>query len=617
MEATAAFDGVDGNVVPTKFDVLSDELPGGSLYVLDDYNDHQIGNNRLNVLIEMNHEAFAVNFNKNHREECEKIVHQIRTVTCHKGRFLCRRPTTANANNGGWKVLNEEEANELVRQALRSPLQHEQQLEELLESLEPLEVESMTRDSTFEPLPLSAAAGFANLVLGNDDDDDYYGPSSALQDLGQNLELIDDATSDKKRGRRRSLLRRSVSESNFDKKKTYRNQNGEVSLSELMPNGMPQMPAFRRFHSNADQYERPYTTPEPPSRGLQRAATVSSEGHNKTTRTINHRARAFGGGGGRGRGLAPYSPAALAHQQSSLSSSTSIPEYDNNNHTYNHMDFQMQQHNQTSSLVDHGNVIVPTYSGMDVVLRNDCKALSPKKDIVGNNRLNVIMSLQKPSYHTKSLTEQTRVASDLVETVTSHWNAKILVDKGFAYNQLGYHDSVAAMKALLATSSTSSSVTGNVTRGNLLSSVSSGTATASMMSSVSSNFSASSSLSSSAAAMSSSGNDNAPPLLASAPPVPDFLRHASMEILNGGRDNYNTTGPEQMQSAAIRSLQRRKAKRQMAKGLGPGRKESGGRSGTKSKEGSSSSTSSSLSPTPSGSDKDPQEPAELGPPRQT
>ena len=46
-------------IVPSDFDVLSDELPG-NLYVLDDYNNQQIGNNRLRVLIEMRPKTLAL-----------------------------------------------------------------------------------------------------------------------------------------------------------------------------------------------------------------------------------------------------------------------------------------------------------------------------------------------------------------------------------------------------------------------------------------------------------------------------------------------------------------------------------------------------------------------------
>lgn len=55
------------------------------------------------------------------------------------------------------------------------------------------------------------------------------------------------------------------------------------------------------------------------------------------------------------------------------------------------------------------------------------------------------------------------------------------------------------------------------------------------------------------------------PLL-SAPPVPDFLRNASLEILSS--NGVNTGDPHSMQSQAVKSLQERKAKRAMTKNLG-------------------------------------------------
>jgi hypothetical protein len=566
--------GVGLPVFPTDFDVLSDELPG-DLYVLDDYNNGQIGNNRLRVLIEMNHEAFSLSFNRNDQEECEKVVQQIQSVTCQKGRFLSKPIDGSDM----WKVLNEEQSKELVRQALRSPLP-EKEILEPLDDLEPLSLTSTTTTAaaaaaaaddddaseSFEPIPLADTeaevdfddlGGLTSLGIGN-------------LELNERLEPTDEvSSSDKKRGRRQSLLRRSVSESNFDKKKTYRNLIGEVGLSEL--SGLQQLPSnLRRFHSNADRTNTP-----PPARGLQRAATVSSSeralGSSLYASVFdNVEPTSFGG---TESSIPEYSPLPVSSGGGYL---------DNNSRSNGEMNFYQTQNQDRHTHINpsdrQDNVIISQYSGMDVVLRNDCRALSPKKDIVGNNRLSVMISLQKTSYNTKSPVEQTKVASELVETVQGHWKARILVDTGFAYSQLGYSDATNAMKTLL-----SGPFTPGNTSASLLSSVSSAGTATSMFSSTSSN--------STATAPTSSQH-----LLASAPPVPEFLRNASMEILNGGQGSYKETGPEQMQSAAIRSLQLRKAKRQMNKG-----KISGVKGGKKKGE----SSSSSLSPTPSGSGKDP------------
>ena len=55
-------------------------------------------------------------------------------------------------------------------------------------------------------------------------------------------------------------------------------------------------------------------------------------------------------------------------------------------------------------------------------------------------------------------------------------------------------------------------------------------------------------------------------LFANVPQPPEFLKQTSMEILNNGMSG----GAQDMQSAAVKSLQQRKAKRGLAKKLGQG-----------------------------------------------
>ena len=148
-------------ITVTNYDVLADEMPGGS-YVLDDYKKH-IGNSRFAVLVDMYREAFEMSKNNGNTAECTKIIDRIVGVTCHKdvtldikkGRFLVQK-----LGEETWKELNDEQSNELVWHALSTPPPKE----------EPLEADGVP------------SAGFSNLDL-----------------------------SDRKRGRRRSLLRRSAS----------------------------------------------------------------------------------------------------------------------------------------------------------------------------------------------------------------------------------------------------------------------------------------------------------------------------------------------------------------------------------------------------------------------
>jgi hypothetical protein len=645
-----------GTVKVADFDVLSDELPGGDVYVLDDYNNAQIGNNRLKLLIEMNHEAFSIHFNKNDQEECEKVVDQIWQVTVERGRFLTKPLHIDSTSTGsiivtdpisvGWKVLNEEQSKELVRQALRSPLS-EREAGEPLDAYayypaddgddddddddEEDEEHQQGVDDSLEPIPL-AQGDEDDVATAADLGVDWADLTSSL-DVGiNNLELHDgqhdghveqlpvvvpdppptSTTSPsngggnadkKKRGRRQSLLRRSVSESSVDKKKTYRNLSGEVGLSEL--SGMqPLSPNhYRRYHSTSDP--RLATTNSssilpPPARGLHRAATVSSErnirqSHDPPSDGFEPILSNFGDL--RRSSILEFSP----FDPSSLSEADADVEekadgYDDDD-THDQIDLRQ-------AAIKNGpqreNVIIPKYSGMDIVFRNDCRSLSPKNEIVGNNRLKVMISLKQSSYNTKSSDEQTTIASEIMDVVQNKWKARILVDTGFAYQQLGYADSIKAMKTLLGGPSATAAPTMPSSSSLMSSCTSNGTAASMSVSS------STSSVSSTSSAL-SAGQKPKNNLLAFAPPVPDFLRNASLEILNGGHRDYPETCPEQMQSAAIRSLQLRKAKRDMDKG-----KNGATKGGSKKKGGpasssttSSSSSSSSPSPTPSSSEKNP------------
>jgi hypothetical protein len=289
----------------------------------------------------------------------------------------------------------------------------------------------------------------------------------------------------KKRGRRQSLLRRSASESTMLLDKKKLYRD----LMEDVPlRDLSPLPAgVRRYHSNATTGVQP---PPPPAMGLGRSVSVAS----------------------------------------SIPGSAIPPNL------------------RRKSAYSSGGTVVPTFRGMDVVLASNLKSLSAKPDIVGNNRLKVMLTLEKGRYNGLSPDEQVRVATDLVKTVTEYWEGHVLVENLFVYNILSQDEAVEAFQNLL-------SVQEGAPFGFI---ADPGDAAASP----------------SNAGGSSSATTSAPqtnqPLLSAAPPVPEFLRNASREILNGARDETKV-GPEQLQLDARKSLQQRQAKRQISKGLGSGR----------------------------------------------
>lgn len=400
----------------TDYDVLADRMVG-QRYVLEDYRKH-IGNTRFSVLVDMYREAYDMVHIRGNDSECEKIVDRIVGVACHrdvsitvnKGRFLVKQ-----GGEGEWILLNDEESKELVKQALKAPTP-------ILE--EPVEGE------------VFASTAFSAMTLGSDIEQAPLPPTNGS------------GFNDKKRGRRRSLLRRSASESTMldDKKKLHIRGLGLDTMASVAV----------LDEEDFDLSDSGGLSPVPISK--QRAPI----------------------------------PAGLMRQAS-------------------------------APVITRSSEQIKNWKGMDVVLSASGRMLTSKETVVGNNRLQVMLTLQKPKYMNADPEEQERIAADLVKAVCQHWGGKILIDQGFTYARLGDDQATTAMKNLLNPDEAQTIIV-----------------------------------------------STAPPSkpLLSAPPVPAFLREASMEILTS--NGVNTGDPQSMQSQAVKSLQARKAKRTMTKSLGRG-----------------------------------------------
>ena len=395
----------------TNYHVLAERSSEGA-FSLDGYKNH-IGNSRFEVLIDMYREAFEISLSKGQDDECQKIAERIAEVVCHKnvatavqrGRFLFKDVDDNESND--WKECDDAQAKALVYDVLLGET----------DEVEPLE------DAAADMVPSAQV-----------DQSDMFG--------------------DRKRGRRRSLLRRSASESTMleDKKKLIYRPQGESESQEPSDNpfgapGRGVMPA-----SLSRQVSTPVNR-RPPIAGLARQLSV------------------------------PAGPATLA------------------------------VNGMGSSLV-----LVPHHKGMDVVLSSGARKFSNNSNIVGNNRLQVLVTLQQGRFPELSPADQNKVATDLVKAVCQYWGGRILVEYGFQYRELGNEEAVTAFMSLLSSDSTDTRMSPLV-------------------------------------------KSASPSLLASAPQPPDFLKQTSIELLGGGLD---------MQSAAIKSLQQRKAKRGLAKKLGQG-----------------------------------------------
>lgn len=175
----------------------------------------------------------------------------------------------------------------------------------------------------------------------------------------------------------------------------------------------------------------------------------------------------------------------------------------------------------SAPVISHTTEQIKHVQGMDVVLSTSGRKLTTKENVVGNNRLQVMIDLQKEKYMELMPEEKEKVAEDLVKAVCQYWGGRILIDQGFGYARLGDAQASLAMKNLLCPEEAQTIIL----------------------------------------------STPAPkkPLL-SAPPVPDFLRNASLEILSS--NGIHTGHPESMQSNAVKSLVDRKNKRTMTKNLG-------------------------------------------------
>uniref|UniRef100_A0A7S4AFQ4 Uncharacterized protein n=1 Tax=Pseudo-nitzschia australis TaxID=44445 RepID=A0A7S4AFQ4_9STRA len=188
-------------------------------------------------------------------------------------------------------------------------------------------------------------------------------------------------------------------------------------------------------------------------------------------------------------------------------------------------------------------IAVPAHQGMNIVFTDGCKALSTKPTFVGNNRLRVLVDLQRERFRELSSVEQQKTASDLVETIALRWKCQLLVENGLSYVTLSHKEATDAMCGLLLNGTGNNIYSREDDAGPLLP--------------VSAHVSSTLYVNTSSTSTSSS--------LLSAPQLPEFLRNASNEILNSGKSELSdqmTT--RERQAVAVEMLKERNKIRQLA-----------------------------------------------------
>lgn len=512
----------------TAFDVVAAELPGPVYMLAEEYNGkQQIGNNRFNVLVDMYVDAFDKHDSENNADECDKIVGIVQNVTSRKrdqryseggacfnnpnrGRFLVKLKLASGINDENidfeWKELDEEASRSLIRQTLK--LRMEEKTKSMFEP-EPLQdyiglgSETMDakncdnfflgssasifrRSQSASNLTSDALKAFRELPNLNEmNDQDEFEPipingsleSKEMDIDGSAFNMPGIQSYNKKRGRRRSLLRRSNSfESAFDKKKAFKNLYG------VFPQPKDQ-PSFIRSHNDGDVY--PPTT-RPPS---------------------NFVSRAFN------------------YVMSNVPGTDSVT---------------------TSSNYSQNRTIVPTLQGMDIIFEEDCKTLSTKPWILGNNRLRVLVRLERDRFLGLSPVEQQKTASDLVKMIGNNWKGRLLVEKEPSYYAaLSHEEALGAVSSLLLGD-----------RAHNTNNSPQQAATGPMISN-SAQF---------PSLFSSQNKATFNSLLPAAPQLPEFLRIASNDILNSGRNKSSGKATtKQRQAAAVEALKARSKSRLISK----------------------------------------------------
>lgn len=443
-------------------DVLAEETSGPPSVLFEV--GKQIGNNRFNVLIDMHLSKYKSNDSNNNQEECNKIIRTILEVTCHRhtdddgqtGRFIVttKSNSLSEKSSNTWRELSEKEAQQLIRSTFESRLIHE-------------EITSL------EPIPIHEESAYGNLTFEQDERNSVLTQQSTLRRSRSASNMKADA---------RIFLDGYEYESVVDE---------ENDRFEPMPIQISSI----EFETTCTEFPL----------SINNENVIEGVGSSSKKR-------------GRRRSLLRRSNSF----ESGLKFSTKKTL---KNLTGSHG--EMFYNNSTIGK------LVPTHQGMDIVFEENCLSLSTKSNITGNNRLDIMLSLERESFFRLTSVEQKEAALEIVNTVTL-WNGRILVDKGYAYSILSYDEAADAMTNIL--------LNGNNTCPSTSSSAK-----------VTKNLSSSS--------ITSSFRNT---LLSAAPALPAFLKNASNDILHSCQKSNEVT-PEERQSDAVRIMKERMKKRQEAK----------------------------------------------------
>lgn len=93
---------------------------------------------------------------------------------------------------------------------------------------------------------------------------------------------------------------------------------------------------------------------------------------------------------------------------------------------------------------------ITTLNRMDVILTSTRDALDPNSQSVGNNRLHILLAMQNGPYKHANADGKDRILDEVMKTVITFWKGRFLVEAVFGYNVLTSDEARSALACIFA-----------------------------------------------------------------------------------------------------------------------------------------------------------------------
>jgi hypothetical protein len=96
----------------------------------------------------------------------------------------------------------------------------------------------------------------------------------------------------------------------------------------------------------------------------------------------------------------------------------------------------------------HGELGILTLNRMDIILTPARNALDPNSVSIGNNRLHILVAMQSSKYQQASSDRQEAILREVVQTVHTFWRGRFLVDGPDGYEELDWEEAINALRSI-------------------------------------------------------------------------------------------------------------------------------------------------------------------------